>query len=39
MTAHPGEYDPPSLFRAQRTAVIEMAKDHIRLFGSDGRAW
>jgi ketose-bisphosphate aldolase len=39
MTAHPGQYDPPALFRAQRAAVIEMAEDHIRLFGSDGKAW
>jgi fructose-bisphosphate aldolase class II len=39
MTAHPGDFDPPSLFRAQRAAVIEMARDHIRLFGSDGKAW
>ena len=39
MTAHPGEYDPPALFRAQRAAVIEMAKDHIRMFGSAGKAW
>ena len=37
MTDHPGEYDPPSLFRAQRAAVIEMVKDHIRMFGSEGR--
>jgi ketose-bisphosphate aldolase len=39
MTAHPGEYDPPSIFSAQRAAVIEMAKYHIRLFGSEGKAW
>jgi ketose-bisphosphate aldolase len=39
MTAHPGEYDPPALFRAQRTAVIEMAKGHITMFGSAGKAW
>jgi len=39
MTAHPDEYDPPALFRSQRAAVIEMAKDHIRMFGSDGKAW
>ena len=39
MTAHPGEYDPPALFRSQRAAVIEMAKGHIRMFGSDGKAW
>lgn len=39
MTEHPGEFDPPSLFRAQRAAVIEMAKAHIRMFGSDDKAW
>jgi ketose-bisphosphate aldolase len=39
MTAHPDEYDPPALFRAQRAAVIDMAKDHIRMFGSEGKAW
>ena len=39
MSAHPREYDPPALFRAQRAAVIDMAKDHIRMFGSEGRAW
>jgi ketose-bisphosphate aldolase len=39
MTEHPGEYDPPALFRAQRAAVVDMAKEHIRLFGSDGKAW
>ena len=39
MTDHPGEYDPPALFQAQRAAVMDMAKDHIRMFGSEGRAW
>lgn len=39
MTEHPGEYDPPKLFAAQRIAVMEMAKYHIRLFGSEGKAW
>jgi ketose-bisphosphate aldolase len=39
MTEHPGEYDPPALFRAQRAAVIDMARDHIRMFGSEGKAW
>ena len=39
MTEHPGEYDPPSIFNAQRAAILEMAKDHIRMFGSAGRAW
>ncbi|MGA2873444.1 MAG: class II fructose-bisphosphate aldolase [Candidatus Dormibacteria bacterium] len=38
MTEHPGKYDPPSIFRAQRAAVMEMAKDHIRMFGSEGKA-
>jgi fructose-bisphosphate aldolase class II len=39
MTEQPGDYDPPKLFTAQRAAVIEMAKHHIRLFGSEGKAW
>lgn len=39
MTEHPGDYDPPKIFTAQRTAVMEMAKHHIRLFGSEGKAW
>jgi fructose-bisphosphate aldolase, class II len=34
-----GKWDPPSLFRAQRAAVVEMARRHIRLFGGSGRAW
>jgi fructose-bisphosphate aldolase class II len=33
------KWDPPTLFRAQRSAVVEMARGHIRLFGSAGRAW
>ena len=39
MTEHPGDYDPPKLFAAQRAAVMEMATYHIRLFGSEGKAW
>jgi len=39
MTEHPGDYDPPKIFAAQRAAVMEMAKYHIRLFGSEGKAW
>jgi len=39
MTEHPGDYDPPKIFTAQNTAVKEMAKYHIRLFGSEGKAW
>ncbi len=38
MTEHPGDFDPPKLFTAQYTAVKEMAKYHIRLFGSEGKA-
>ena len=33
------KWDPPSLFAHQRTAVMDMARHHIRLFGSSGRAW
>lgn len=38
MTAHPGAYDPPSLFTHQRAAVIELTKGYIELFGSAGKA-
>jgi len=34
-----GKWDPPSLFRHQRSAVMETARYHIRLFGGAGRAW
>jgi len=34
-----GKWDPPSLFRHQRQAVIDSAAEHIRLFGGAGRAW
>jgi ketose-bisphosphate aldolase len=33
------EWDPPSLFTAVRTAVKDMAADHMRRFGSAGKAW
>ena len=39
MTERPGEYDPPSLFARQRAAVMDMTKEHIRQFGSEGKAW
>ena len=39
MTEHPGDFDPPKIFTAQHTAVTEMAKHHIRMFGSEGKAW
>ena len=32
-------WDPPSLFGAVRTAVKELAADHMRRFGSVGKAW
>src|SRR3954471_18427795 len=38
-TAKVDKWDPPALFRAQRAAVVEMAADHMRRFGSAGRAW
>jgi fructose-bisphosphate aldolase class II len=34
-----GSWDPPSLFTATRTAVKDMAADHMRRFGSAGQAW
>lgn len=34
-----GKWDPPSLFRHQRAAVIQTATEHMRLFSSSGRAW
>ncbi len=34
-----GKWDPPSLFAHQRAAVVDMAKEHMRTFGSSGRAW
>jgi fructose-bisphosphate aldolase class II len=39
LTEHPGQYDPPKPMAAQRAAVMEMATYHIRLFGSEGKAW
>jgi fructose-bisphosphate aldolase class II len=34
-----GKWDPPSLFNHQRAAVLEMARRHMQIFGSSGRAW
>jgi fructose-bisphosphate aldolase class II len=39
MTERPGEYDPPKLFARQQAAVADMAREHIRLFRSEGKAW
>jgi fructose-bisphosphate aldolase class II len=38
LEANPGKHDPPSLFRHVREAVQAMAEQHIRIFGSAGRA-
>jgi ketose-bisphosphate aldolase len=34
-----GAWDPPSLFTSVRAAVRDLAADHMRRFGSVGRAW
>ena len=39
MEANPGKFDPPSQMQVQHAAVKAMAMDHIRLFGSEGKAW
>jgi len=39
MTEHPGDYDPPKLFAAQRAAVMGDGEVPHRLFGSEGKAW
>jgi len=33
------KWDPPSLFKHVRADVVTMASDHIRRFGSEGKAW
>ena len=38
LTAHPEAADPPRLFDHVRMAVTEMARQHIRMFGAEGRA-
>jgi fructose-bisphosphate aldolase class II len=39
LEANRTRHDPPELFAHVRGAVMEMARTHIRMFGSDGRAW
>ncbi|MBO1767037.1 class II fructose-bisphosphate aldolase [Allobranchiibius sp. GilTou38] len=34
-----GTWDPPSLFAAQKQAVVDMAVQHMRDFRSSGQAW
>ena len=38
LDANPGKHDPPKLLAHVRGAVKQMAEDHIRIFGSAGRA-
>jgi fructose-bisphosphate aldolase class II len=38
LTENPTAADPPKLFAHVREAVMEMTREHIRLFGSEGRA-
>ena len=39
MASKPGTFDPPAQMQAQHAAVKAMASDHIRMFGSEGKAW
>ena len=39
MVAKPGTFDPPAQMQVQHAAVKAMAMDHIRMFGSEGKAW
>jgi ketose-bisphosphate aldolase len=38
LDANPGKHDPPALLKHVGAAVKEMATEHIRIFGSAGRA-
>jgi fructose-bisphosphate aldolase class II len=38
LEANPGKHDPPSLLKHVRAAVKAMAEEHIRIFGSAGKA-
>jgi len=39
LSRFPDAYDPPDLFRFIHRAVRDMALDHIRRLGGEGRAW
>jgi fructose-bisphosphate aldolase class II len=39
VSEHLSQYDPPSVFKVQHDAVAAMAKQHITMFGSQGKAW
>ena len=38
LEANPGKHDPPALLKHVRSAVKQMAAEHIRIFGSAGKA-
>ncbi len=38
LEANPGKHDPPALLKHVRSAVKQMAVEHIRIFGSAGKA-
>lgn len=38
LAENPDAADPPGLFRAVRAAVMDMAREHIRMFGAEGQA-
>lgn len=38
LAREPRKSDPPSLFAAQHAAIVRTAAEHIRMFGSEGRA-
>ena len=38
LDANPGKHDPPALLKHVRSAVKQMAEEHIRIFGSAGKA-
>lgn len=38
LDTNPTKHDPPSLFKHVRAAVKDMAEEHIRIFGSAGKA-
>lgn len=38
LAGHPSDHDPSSLFRAQSAAVVDVTKEHIRMFGGEGQA-
>ena len=38
MSPHPGKYDPVAVMEVEASAVSEMAKERMRLFGSVGRS-